>query len=580
MPTAPELALDAAVFENNLIALCDAALNGAADLLRDAALPSDARMVQARDGRATVVWTDGAGRTRWLGGTTMPDIRADGLLERFDAGMGNVALIGMGQGSLVRALLDRLSPVQAVIVVSESAADAALVLRVHDFADAIRAGRLLLFVGQSAWEDLSAYLLDHDGYLASERLLNWPWFTPSDVSQATERLSRLSAALARFRADQRQALLHAHRSSLQPSAALPLRDHPAATDSRRPVRLAVYCPHGDGIAATCARSLARAATTLDPEASAALSDHPSRRHPIVAARSLAGLRPDWIVVVDAPREALPATTWAEARVAVWLTDSALVCEESIRRLSPRDRLIVPDEAGRQAALRLGVPADGVRRVPPGGDPQAVVTATPPFVNLDAAVAGLRFASQQAVWEAAKRIARTRVGVWRDEAAEELLQAAMRDTGVRFDIAEVRDGLLQRIRRVLGPGVERNTYLEIWNEALAAATAQPAEAARAIGRPAIFFPSGGRLERELLNAAAAGSILFVRNHPRQANTDGRASFLDPAGHVTVFSSPAELKRHCASYLYDPQAFIAKARAAQQHVAASESWQRRLATALDD
>lgn len=576
MLTAPDLALDATIFNNNLTALRDAGLTAAADQLQAVTLPADARIVQSRDGRPTIVWTDAAGNACWLGATKMPAIRSDGLLDRFDAGNGNVALIGMGQGHLLDALLRRLSPTQAVIVVSRCVPDAALVLHLYDFADAIRAGRLLLFVGDRAWEDLPAHLREHDGYLAPERLLNWPWFTPADVAHATERLSQLSAAMARHRAESLQAL--ARCDSPSPTAdSSPGVD--AANATRRRIRLAIYCPQGDGVAAVRARSLARAAAQLDPEACAVLTDHPARRHSIVAAREVARVRPEWVVIVDAPRNALPATAWPDAHVVVWITDSALVHEESVKRLGPHDRLVVPDEAGRQAALRLGIPPDRVRRIPPAGDPLADVIVAPPAANLDAAAVGLRFAAQKAVWEAARRIARGRVGVWRDESAEELLRAAMRETGVHFQSGEVRDGMLERIRCVLGPGVECNTYLEVWNESLRTHRGKPTAPGCAAGRPAIFMPGSGRLVAGLLDAAAAGCCLFVRQHPRQAEADGWASFLDPETHVSVFSSPAELKRLCESYVLDSQDFIEKARSASEHVALTETWRHRLTAALD-
>src|SRR5262245_56944229 len=95
-------------FESNLAALNCLDIRSLASI-RDAELPDALEHITGRDGTKTYSWINAQGNRQWLGQTTMPTVRAKALIDAFSPGEGNVIFFGMGQGSEVRRLLDRIT---------------------------------------------------------------------------------------------------------------------------------------------------------------------------------------------------------------------------------------------------------------------------------------------------------------------------------------------------------------------------------------------------------------------------------------------------------------------------------------
>ncbi|MEE8170256.1 MAG: glycosyltransferase, partial [Phycisphaerae bacterium] len=516
-----------------------------AERLKSADPPSELRQIEARDGTATLCWTGAAGGRTWLGRTTMPRVRAEGLLDRFNAGGCNVALVGVGQGFAARLLLERLDPAQALVIVEPSESSLAMVLQVHDFSAALQSGRLLLFGGDDAWIQLRSFLEGNPGYLAPERLLNWPWFTPADVSDATARLADIGAAVHRRRAE-RIAELRC-----------------AAPDCESPrLILATLEPQASALQLT--RQLSAAAADLGWSCRTAMPDHPSRRHVIHAAETMHAVTPASVVLVNTTRELLPIALPSAARVAVWLTEDAAPSPEFFASIATADRLIVPTTALVRAAADAGIPADRIQRVPPAADKHADLESTPAAMRFDAEAAGIRMATHQTLWKRLIEIATQRVAAWSAQDADGLLAQAERDTRIGLNETEVRDELLQRVRRTLGPGVERDAYLKVWGEA--GPVSENVDGAD----PVLCLPPEGCLERRMLDAAVRGRPLLIRAHPAQNDADGWSRILDPDAHVTLFATPAELQSRLRAWHGDPAPFLARADAARRHVEANHLW----------
>lgn len=479
----------------------------------------------------------------------MPAVRAEALADIFQPGLGNVALIDVGQGRLVRALLDRIHAIQAVFVIEQDAAALAMVLRLHDFAADIDAGRLCVFAGPRAWEQLADFMRAREGYLAPDRVVSWPWYEPGDVAEISNRLSRLSDEAAKSR-----------HSAIET----------ARGAARAAVRLLLLAPEARETGPGVAAGLVGAARRMEWTHRAVIVDRPSRRHPAVMVRAILETDAEWSILVDAVRDRLPEPLPDAARVHVWLSDAAMVTEELVRRIGPRDRLIVPDHAAMEQARALGFDAARTHCAPPGADADAVVPSTPAAVAVDAEAVGLTLASHAALWDATARRIERGIGAWREEQAEAFLSSGEADSGVKLTSDEVRQAILHRVRGVLGPGVEANAYLHVWRNQF------PADAGA--GGPVLLLPAGGRVNAPLLNAAAAGRVLFVRAHPGQSDRDGWASFLDAKAHVATFASPRELDAALRAYRKNAAPFEDRAAAARAHVLARHTWSHRLEAAL--
>src|ERR1041384_3948039 len=101
-----------------------------------------------------------------------------------------------------------------------------MALRVIDYSSEIASGRLILCVGPDAWNDLSAFLRVNEGYVAPDRVMNWPWFTPAETASISERLGRIATQIETERAER------IRKYAAQPAA--------------RDVRVAIVSPDGIG----------------------------------------------------------------------------------------------------------------------------------------------------------------------------------------------------------------------------------------------------------------------------------------------------------------------------------------------
>ncbi len=281
--------LCAAVLETNLAAIAPFSPK-TAEAVRLARPPASARLVEGRDGRPTVAWTDEQGGLRWLGRTSMPSIRAAALLDSFQAGSGNTLLVGLGQGAEARLLLDRVAPHQAVMVVEPEVWAVRSALTLHDFSIGARLGRFAVFTGTAAWDDLRQFLIDHPGYLSPDRILSWPWFDASAVADATERLAEISKFVAAQRAARRLA-------EQQGAATAADRDPPSVQQISRGA-VAIFSNVSDRRIRDVARRLSIAADAMGRASVRCVLERPDLVHPDAVADVLRRDRPAVCVLLD------------------------------------------------------------------------------------------------------------------------------------------------------------------------------------------------------------------------------------------------------------------------------------------
>lgn len=538
--------LDLTIRARNLHALSTAAPAIASRLAR-VRPPDNLQCVIARDGRPTYRWSDAAGRTGWLGRTTMPAVRANALADVFQPGAGNVAIVHAGQGELIRALLSRLSPLQAVFVVEPDATALDLVLTLHDFSQSIAEGRLCLFGGDTAWDDLEAHLLENAGYLVPDRIVSWPWFSPRDVADISDRLTRTAGAVTAHRRKQLDAARQA--------------------GPRHDADLLILAPESAGDGAAVAHGLCDAARRLGRSMAARIADRPSQRDAGLAARTILETRAARTILIDAARAQLPTPLPDNANLTTWLTYEAALTREWLAQMGRGDTLVVPYASWRAKAAANDIDASRVLCIPPGARPDASPRPDPPPAAVAARDVGLVLASHEALWNAAIACRDRKLSPWSDAQTDGLLREAESASGVRLTNDEVRDAIRARIRSVLGPGVEWNAYLSVWRECFAEDS----------GIAMLFLPVEGRVDSAMLDGAANGIPLFVRSHPGENADDGWPGFVDRAS-VNTFSTPAELRAALARFREQPADFSARAAAARQQVRRYHTWENRLAALL--
>lgn len=451
----PSAALpDTAILENNLAALRKSHPDAAMQL-PGARGPETLAPTKGRDGAPTYTWTDADGRTHWLGRTTMPTLRAAALVDAFQQGDGNILFAGFGHGTEVDLLRRRLAAHQAIIVVEDCPWTAACVLRLYNFSREIREGRLLLFIGPNAWQDLERFLTENDGYREPQRILSWPWFDRPQIAEITQRLTEMNARLA------------AHRAG---GLAACLSRKPVSTNAPTPPRLAILSTVADSRIRREAQVLSSAAELLGWRTESFVLDHPAKVHPLGIRRALGELAPTLCLLLDVSPSMLPYPL-PEGEAIVLCTHGEPLSKEWLAKLGASVRLGVANQSQQRQALEDGVPENNILVVPPaaqGGlgrdhsrraESDAGLIVVADRIDPSAEAAGLHLASHRRLWEAAGTLLASRCDSYHDDHAADVLTAAAKQAKITLTSEEVRAGLVERIRGRLGPAVIRAAFLE-------------------------------------------------------------------------------------------------------------------------
>lgn len=579
-------------FETNLRALSD--FDPRLDkILRLATPPESARLTAGRDGQPTYSWTDDSLQRRWLGRTSMPTVSAPPLIDAFNPGHGNIVLHGFGSGLEVRLLLNRTGRHQAIFVVGGNAWEAALALRLRDFTEDIRRGRLRIFSGPDAWDDLRRFLIENDGYLTPERILAWPWFEPSDTTELTARLHEVGSAVAVARS----------KKDDMPQSAETTTDR---TDEA--VSIAVVSNLTDPGVRDLADRIVIGAESLGWACRRFTLDSPVMVRPQSIHANLLSRSPSLLLVLGVGPKSLPYRL-PDVPGCVICSHEHGVSANWLNAIPDTFKIALPNARQVRQAAEIGVDPSRIVYTPAaaafGGanertdDPaneRPGVLIIGDLTDASAESVGLNLESHRRLWNTARDVLHDRIEAYVDDHADEVLDEAQRRLGIKLDSQEVRQGLAERIRRILGPSIVYRAYVRAlvladvdislygqgWNldETFAnhhkGPRPNPAEAPRLFSRHAIIvsLPTSGRVDVSLLDGIAASLVGCVRVHPSDETDEGLAAVLEADAHVWRFGPPSGLVDIVKRFRASPGEFRDRARAATHHVNDRHTWRHRL------
>ncbi|MFQ5412441.1 MAG: hypothetical protein ACE5EC_09075, partial [Phycisphaerae bacterium] len=319
--------INPAIFDANLASLW-AVLPASAEVVAAAPGPLSLTLATGRDGSPTFAWSDDAGVPRWLGRTSMPSISGPALVDSFEPGPGNVLLFGLGQGAEAWHLLDRMAAHQAVLIIEPSAWTVAAAFRLHDFSEALRRQRLLIFTDEDPWASCRDFLLAHDGFLVPDRILAWPWFEPHEVARVTNRLSEIQTEIARHRVDAPGAQ----------SAPPPGDPHDFA--------MAIVSNVPDARVHRLARQLSHAAAQLGWRHCCCVLDTPAGVHPRAVERAVREITPNRFVLIDMLPDSFQALP-PDASVTIVCSHPLPLSDDWLGRIPPSASLAVRSDSQRQ-----------------------------------------------------------------------------------------------------------------------------------------------------------------------------------------------------------------------------------------
>ena len=568
-----------------------------ADRLGAVPLPQHATPATGRDGSPTYRLQTPEG-PRWLGHTSMPTVSGPAILSNFDPGAGNVALAGIGQGIEARLLTQHLGPNQAVFVLERDAEAVSLALRVHELTDPLRNGRLVLIVDADPGRALLAFLEGHEGYLAPERMVNWPWLASPAVNEARLILQRAASRIGRHRASALAECVAALRTAHVERQVLP--DGP---------RTLVVYPRADREICRFARQALTGLAELDWPAEGWLGDTPRTAHSLAMARRIAEFRPDMVLLIDTVRSGLAHLLPATIPVASWIMSGTRLTPTAIGGIGPDDRVFAATERVVADARDAGPPSERVQWLAPavivgdGGDPEpdrprthdvvAVVDAR----SLSPGANGLSLESHRTLWKRVHRLIDEQVERYTDGQVYRLLEQAESATGVRFADPGARQEFADRVNDALGQTLIRQAACQavvragltlhlrgsgwqdhtvlgaVWSGSIAHGDRIGVYASAKI---VLHLDVTGNVAPELLAAAGAGAVVLARSHPSDRGPAGLERLLEPGREIVTFKRHSEMIGHIKQLLADEPARRAIADRARTTVIAKHTMRHRLAT----
>ena len=588
-----------AAFPKNQIAVVE--------LIRAAALPVGLEKTTGRDGTPTYCFQpQNAGQPEWLGPTTTPLVTANALLGKFDAGMGNALLYGIGDGSLPSALLAKSRAHQALFVVEPDAWRAKAALMLYDMAATALAGRLILCVGPTAWDQMGAFLESQPGYLPPERTLALPWIdaaqmrsiqqhmqalqqsptsTPHQVEQSAQANSIYESASAD---DLEQAATLENNAPSPPS---PLQGegrgegckttseakHVQETNKTSPPhRIAILSNSLAPEAHYLARGLETAAGQRESTTVfCSVPDRPECLHPHFVQSHLRALQPTHAILIDCSPQDL-AVPLPDTHVSIVISHGEALSPALLEQLPSNAQLWLRSQRQQQQAIAVGMDKQRFGTYLPGValDENAPTTTTDRFVVAgpvrvpSANDVGLNMMSHQSLWRACETIIAERIDSYHDDHAAQVLRDAERTLKIQIQSDDVRAGIENRVRQHLGPAViTARLRDQLVGNNLDITAAPFATFINELATcPVIWVSTSSTIHPALLRLVAASVPVLMRATAGLKNELGSGVM----EAIPTFANSAELETSVSDWQQTPENAVDAIRAANEMLRSKYSW----------
>lgn len=560
------------VFTANLASL-RVAQPDTADLLASAKPPPEFTPTFGRDGTRTFHWRTLDGKVQWLGRTTTPAIRAEAIIDAFQPGTGNVLFYTLGHGIDARLLLERIAPHQAVFVVDPDPWAVAAALGLHDFSKHISGRRFRIFLGANAWKSCGDDLVEHAGYLIPSRILSWPWFDKATIAHVSEQLSSLQLEVSRRRTF----------ADAPPST-------PSVPSEPRTTAIAVVSTNLDPRTHRLCRRLEAGAKHAGLRCECITMDSPMSANPAYAAARLTSFAPDRIFLVDMLPASLPFPL-PRCRIIVIGSRSFAPSMESLESL-PDDVTIFLHPASSTVRRRAeGGTVDGndqryrVLRSAALPGPRIESNSSRVLIladrrDVEPSAVGLHLTSHVRLWEAAARLIQENIDTYHDGLADSIIERAQQALQIKLDSDEVKRGIADRMRNVLGPELVRRGYLAaLRNANVEFAVSGSGWSAKSASsdeddRPArvvpnwslnatsamlsefgaiVIFNTGSELPCKFLDALNAGLLGITRIHPGIGHDTRMDDLLSPRDDWAAYTSRETLVSVIEKFRDSPSLF---------------------------
>ena len=341
---------------------------------RFSSAPEPQSWIFARDGFLTTR-TDAT----WLSGCSVPLLAARSLLKTLELTGTLGCFLNPSHAAQIRAALEKIQPIQALLIVIPRLSDLAIVLQCDDFSSEIGAGRLFFVAGEDWGDQMAALFEKYPGLPLPQQFLRTLLLDDAEMHEMSGEAQKVISRETNRRAEMAPRII---------------------SSARAQGRILVVAGSRFNLADLSNLALRRGLLGDDPF-TAFDPDHPLTASPMALAQAAGNCSA--IVAADLIRADLPGTISMETRWITWSTTGRIAPPDPE---AAGDAILLADAAWKSDAIKAGWPADRIRIA---GWPQILpAPPTPPGAPVAAILADTRtieipqkirdFSSQLLLWE--------------------------------------------------------------------------------------------------------------------------------------------------------------------------------------
>ena len=612
---------------------------GLAEAIGGIELGESVRMTAAKDGSVSFRIRGEDGREGWLGCSSAPLIMGAANLLRTRVGAANMAMYRIGGGVEAAGIVGKMAGYQALLVVEPDLLRLNLALRLRDFREALRAGRLVLLAGEDVVRLLEEFYEREPGYAMVEQTTTWTWLSHRENQGFAQQVNQAMQIVAGKMAEKKARLLAEQKgwemSGGEVKAAL------AAPGGCRAVNCTDANTPEDYVAS---RDGLWGLSELGVATDWLVFDRPDYGSQYAQLERLNRVRPHLILLVDRLRGDL-SLNLPESAVCMSLLRGAGVSvlraeKPTAERMGGND-FVCPARGEQVEELRLaGVAKERLIHLPLGANTELFrptelgedqrqryggeVVLVGHKHSMEAQTYQIKLPTHQRLFEAMVSEIRRGADTYGHEAAERFLSRAEK-CGIEVREDDLREFFTGLMRNYLGDAVVGEKYVEdlrgaglevsrwYWSGTPEYNTAgggcatrdntagggcatreeawveNPSYKVIGYGEELNKLYNGGKIflhisgagyaDNYLLDGLAAGAFFLVKGHPRDRERDGIGEMFELGKELITFETGEDLVRKVRYFLSHDEEREARARAGREKVLGRHSYKIRAREMVD-
>jgi hypothetical protein len=318
--------------------------------------------------------------TTWLSGCSVPLLTARSLLKTLELSGTLGCFLNPSHAAQIRAALEKIQPIQALLIVVPRLSDLATVLQCDDFSGEIAAGRLFFVAGEDWGDQMGALFEKYPGLPLPQQFLRTLLLDDAEMHEMSGEAQKVISRETTRRAEMAPGIVSAAARATGGILVVAGSRFNLADLSNIALRRTLL-GNGSFIA-------------FDP-------DHPLTASPLALAQVAGSCRA--IVAADLFRADLPGTVSLETRWITWITTGRIASPDP---QAVGDAVLLADAAWKSDAIKAGWPLDRIRiagwpqimpaQPAPPGPPVAAIAADTQTIEIPQKIRD--FSSQLLLWE--------------------------------------------------------------------------------------------------------------------------------------------------------------------------------------